>query len=196
MDRDEYTATEIAETLCESQGLNIGEQSQLYFRIKYIAKRGFLNVARTIDKRGTLAFGPLEVYRAAMLNELMGLAIDVRVLTEVLEAVAKSFHFPGLPVPPSLEGDGARVSRGGLRDAIHGIAQGEEWYLKIWRVNPSHLGGEGVRAEIVYTDVPVWQLEGVADDNELAGRKPSRAHVTVDLTAVFKPLIDLIGEPA
>lgn len=192
MDRTEYTATEIAETLCASQGLELGDQSQLYFRIKYIAKREMLSAARTIDKRGTFAFAPLEVYRAAMLNELVGLAIDVRVLKVVLEAATSTFPIPGAPVAPSLMATGARTSHGGLRDAIRGIAAGEDWFLKIWRVNPSNVAGETVRAAIVCGDLPVKDIEGFDKDS---GGSPSRAHVSVDLTAIFAPLIGLVGVP-
>lgn len=192
MNRTEYTATEIAETLCTSQGLELGDQSQLYFRVKYIAKREMLTAARTIDKRGTLAFAPLEVYRAAMLNELVGLAIDVRVLTVALEAATSKFPIPGIPAAPSLLANEQRESNGGLRDAIRGAAQGEGWFLKIWRVNPSNLAGEAVRATIVWGDHPIKDLEGFDKDS---GGSPSRAHVSVDLTAIFAPLIKLVGVP-
>lgn len=191
--KSEYTATEIANVLCEAENLELANHAQIHNRLKYIAKRGILTVSRELDKRGTLAFAPLEIYRAAVLCELIGLAIDTRTLAVVLESAAR--HFPLVAEAPSLRKDGYNLSRGGLRDAVNGAAQGEAWFLKIWRVNPSREEGEGVRAEFVYQDVPICKLEGDAELAAIRGRKPSRTFVSVDLSALFTPIIKLVGVP-
>lgn len=192
--KTEYTATEIANLLCEAEDLDLANHTQLHNRLKYIAKRKILEASRELDKRGTLAFAPLEVYRAAVLCELIGLAIDARTLSVVVDAAGA--QHPLTHNAPSMKGSGFSHSRGGLWNAVRGTAQGEDWFLKVWRVNPSHSEGEDVRAQFVYGDAPICDLEGDKEVAALQGRKPSRSHVSVNLKPLFAPIIELIGVPA
>lgn len=186
---EEFTATEIAEKICAAQELTLGDNTVLHNRLKYIAKRGVLKNGRTVDGRGTLAFAKLELFRAAVFVELIGLAMDVRALEAVTDNAAKKFNV----LAPSQDVPGGSVSRGGLLDAINGVAAGEQWFLKLWRVNPGLLDPEHIAAAFVPETVSDSDLWGNAKVDATHKRKPSRAHVTVDLTALFDPIIKLVG---
>ncbi len=188
-DSAEFTATEIAEKICAAQELTLGDNTALHNRLKYIAKRGVLKNGRSIDGRGTLAFGKLELFRAAVFVELIGLAMDVRALEAVTDSAAKKFNV----LAPSQDVPGGSVSRGGLLDAINGVAAGEQWFLKLWRVNPGFLDAEYIAAAFVPETVADSDLWGNAKVDEIQKRKPSRMYVTVDLTALFEPIIKLVG---
>lgn len=188
-DTADYTATEIAEKICSAQELTLGDNTALHNRLKYIAKRGILKPARTVDGRGTLAFAKLELFRAAVFVELIGLAMDVRALEAVTNNAAKKFNV----LAPSQKVPGGSLSRGGLVDAINGVAAGEQWFLKLWRVNPGLMDPEHIAAAFVPTEVEDAQLWANTGLDSKLGRKPSRVHVTVDLTALFRPLIELVG---
>lgn len=131
------------------------------------------------------AFGKREVFRAAVFVELIGLAMDVRALEAVTNAAASRFDHQS----DTQRVEGGSISHGGLVDAINGIAAGEKWFLKIWRVNPGLLDPEHIAAAFV-KDGSAWEN---TQDNSIQKRQPSRAHVTVDLTSLFAPIIKLIG---
>lgn len=188
-DTEEYTATEIAEKICAAQELTLGDNTALHNRLKYIAKRGVLKNGRAVDGRGTLAFAKLEVFRAAVFVELIGLAMDFRALEAVTNNAATKFAV----LAASQKVPGGSLSRGGLVDAINGVAAGEQWFLKLWRVNPGLMDPEHIAAAFVPEEVTDAQLWDNADLDKRLGRKPSRAHVTVDLTALFLPIIELVG---
>lgn len=186
---EEYTATEIAEKICDAQKLTLGDNTALHNRLKYIAKRGVLKNGRAIDGRGTLAFGKLELFRAAIFVELIGLAMDVRALDAVTANAATRFDASA----PSQRVPGGRQSRGGLIDAIRGVAAGEQWFLKLWRVNPGILEPEHIKAAFVRDKEDGKEPWDSAKVDLVHQRQPSRAHVTVDLTALFGPIIGLVG---
>lgn len=187
---EEYTATEIAEKICATQELTLGDNTALHNRLKYIAKRGVLQNGRAVDGRGTLAFAKLELFRAAVFLELIGLAMDVRALEAVTNAATEKPQNHGTT---SQKVSGGYLSRGGLADAINGVAAGEQWFLKLWRVNPGHTDPEHIKAAFVPDTVVDKQLWGSNKVDSALGRQPSRAHVTVDLTALFLPIIELVG---
>lgn len=186
---EEFTATEIAEVICKAQELTLGDNAALHNRLKYIAKRGILKPARTVDGRGTLAFAKLEVFRAAVFVELIGLAMDARALEAVTANAAKRFDVSG----PSQKVSGGAVSRGGLVDAISGVEAGEQWFLKMWRVNPGLVDPEHIKAAFVHESTPDEKLWATPSLDKKMKRQPSRVHVTVDLTALFRPIIKLVG---
>lgn len=189
----EFTATEIAELLAAADNLRLADHTNIHNRVKYLAKREILKPSRRIDARGTLAFTGPEVFRAAVLVDLVGLAMDVRALEAVNDAATKHFIVPG-GFAPSQRYDGGYVSHGGLADAVQGVAQGESWFLKVWRVNPGYpeFGyPEEIRAAFVYGEgLPMWNEQA----QQAQGRKPTRVHVTVDLVECWSRLIPLVGE--
>lgn len=198
----EFTATEIAEALCKADGLQLAAHSTIYNRVKYLAKREILVPTRRLDARGTLAFGPLEVYRAAVFCELVGLAMDVRALDAV--KAAATAHFEGNAAAPSQMIKGGRYSRGALQDAVKGVAAGEEWSLKLWRVNPglrivSDQHGTGVELSPEKIDAAyVWAGAGPLWSPRIDAifqRKPTRALLSVDLQECFRDLIPIAGLP-
>jgi hypothetical protein len=197
MKQPEFTATEIAEVLAKANDLVLADHSAMHHRIKYLAKKELLVPTRRLDARGTLAFGPLEPFRAAVFVELLGMAMDARAFEPVNAATMQ--HFEGDELAPSQKVGSGYRSGGALKDAVKGVAAGEPWFLKLWRMNPGLQLNEGewepapesIRAAFVYGDKPLW-----SDKVDAAFmRKPTRTVLSIDLQACFAPLIDLIGVP-
>ena len=118
-----YTASQMFEAYCKASGLDPQHHPSILNRFRYMAKRGMLGDGTVIDERGTYAFPAIEVYRAVIYTELAALAMDLRAFEPIVEA-AERRHPDGLNVPNSMKREGAWASRGGLLDAIHGVADG------------------------------------------------------------------------
>src|SRR5690349_13060955 len=116
-----YTASAIFDIYCEANALKPAEFSELLTRARYLAKNGLLLDGVKVDDRGTYAFPPIEVYRAAIYLELSPLGMDIRAFRPFTDAAARRFSLE-LEPPASMKIDGATQSRGGLWDSIHGVA--------------------------------------------------------------------------
>jgi hypothetical protein len=190
---EKYTATEIADIICKAQGLTLGYHTELHNRLKYVAKRGMLRDGKAVDGRGTLAFPKLEIFRAAVFVELIGLAMDVRALTAVNDAADRLNAYWG---PIATSGCDASYSQGGLKDAVRSSEfdlGGDYWFLKIWRVNPGRIDPEYIKAAFVPGKIKDEELWGNSKADEILGRKPTRAHVSVDLSILFRPIVKLVN---
>lgn len=188
-----YTASQMHDVYCKASGLEAQQHPSLLNRFRYMAKRGLLADGGNIDERGTYAFPKIEVYRAAIYTELAGIAMDMRAFASITEAAARR-HPNGLRVSPSMKRRGGYYSRGGLLDAIHGVAQGENWSLIIEAKLPGLNAQGGMTADFIWDDG-----ESSPDTSEevdtILGRKRSRTRVTVDLYSLFRPLIEIVGLP-
>lgn len=198
---EKYTATEIADIICQAQGLSLGYHTELHNRLKYIAKRGMLRDGKAVDGRGTLAFPKLEIFRAAVFVELIGLAMDVRALSAVNDAASRMRAYKDVFSQSSAfrNDDGRQTgetySQGGLKDAIFSAYLGgkrHKWLLKIWRVNPGKLDPECIKAEFVPDIVTESELWANTQADEILGRQPTRAHVSVDLFELFNPITKIV----
>lgn len=188
-----YTASQMHEAYCKACGRDPQQHPSLLNRFRYMAKRGLLADGTIIDERGTYAFAKIEVYRAAIYTELAGVAMDMRAFTPITEAAARR-HPDGQSVSPSMKRGGALYSRGGLLDAIHGVAQGENWSLLIEAKLPGLNTEGGMTAEFIWADAESLPDTSDAVDSIL-GRQHVRTRVTVDLAALFRPLIEIVGLP-
>ena len=188
-----YTASQMHEAYCFASGLKPKEQGATLNRFRYMAKRGLLGEGAVIDDRGTLAFPKVEVFRAAIFTELAAIAMDLRAFEPVVEA-AERRHINGLSVPPSMAQSGGWASRGGLLDAIHGVAVGECWQLQIELRRPGMETAGGLKAEFAWEDPAKPQLEKGEVDTIL-NRRQTCTRVFVDLQELFVPILEKVGMP-
>lgn len=160
----------------------------MHNRVRYLAKKEILNGGEKVDARGTLEFPRIEVYRAAIFCELMPLKMDVIKLASNISSAETEMNVGQYPAP-SQKFKGNSRSRGGLRNAIHGVSIGENWVLTISM--PRHLDYNDIGVEFSWADKPE------SKNNELKEYYRSvqgRTLVVVDLTYLFKDLIPLVGE--
>ena len=190
---ERYTASDMHDAYCRASGLEPKEHPSILNRFRYMAKRGLLGRGEIIDRRETLAFPKIEVFRGAIYTELAGIAMDLRAFEPIVRA-AERRHPHGPDVAPSLKRDSGWFSRGGLLDAIHGVAQGECWVLKIELRRPSIASEGGITADFVCEDVQVPTEPHVRVD-EVLNRKPVRTRASIDLRELFGPLIEIVGLP-
>lgn len=185
------TVTEIADLICQAQGLRLKDHLSLHNRIRYLAKKGFLQDGVRIDDRGTLAFPLLEVYRAAIFADALALCLDGSALKAIQEAAPR---FGDTQPSPSMRIGGGVHSRGGLKDAIRGVDAGEPWNLSLRVQQPGHSTAERLIAEFVYGgDTTAAEIDARA--NRIFGRKPSRAFAAFVLADIFASIIPLVGVP-
>lgn len=188
-----YTASRMHEAYCQASGLDPKDHDSILNRFRYMAKRGLLGEGTVVDERKTLAFPKIEVFRAAIYTELAGMAMDLRAFEPIVEA-AERRHPAGQEVPPSMKTSGGWTSRGGLLDAINGIAQGEHWVLQIELKRPGVSTSGGVFADFVCEDLEPSKERSSTTD-EILGRAAVRTRASVDLTDLFGPLIEIVGLP-
>ena len=181
------------EAYCKASGLDPQHHPSILNRFRYMAKRGMLGDGTVIDERGTYAFPATEVYRTVIYTELAALAMDLRAFEPIVEA-AERRHPGGLNVPNSMKREGAWASRGGLLDAIHGVADGEHWTLKIELTRTGHDFDGGLVAAFDCDDVE-RNSDASGAINATLGRKPVRTRLTIDLNLLFQPLIEIVGMP-
>lgn len=188
-----YTASQMHEAYCLASGLKPKAQGAILNRFRYMAKRGMLGEGKVIDHRGTLAFPKVEVFRGAIYTELASIAMDLRAFEPIVEAAGRR-HPDGLSIPPSMKRDGGWGSRGGLLDAIHGVALGEHWTLRIELQRPGSDTPGGMKAEFFWEDPSRTQSTSSTVD-EVLGRQPPCTRVFIDLHELFSPLVDKVGLP-
>lgn len=187
-----YSAADIADIVRVADDLSPDEHDTVLNRMRYLGSRTYkdaqgveqplLRNGEKIDARGKRAYPALEVYRAAVFNDLMGIAIDVRGLEAVMEAAAKSHtHRFGI----------AGTSRGALLDAIEGVARGENWQLTLERLPAGQIGPAKIVARIAPEDAP----DLAAVSGAITGARPRRTFARINLTALFAPIIAQIGVP-
>lgn len=188
-----YTASQMFDVVCKANDLVPDQHQSILTKLRYMAKRRILLNGTVLDERGTYAFPVIELFRAAINLELAGLAMDVRALEPVVAAAGRR-HPDGLDVPESMKRDGAWTSRGGLWDAIHGVAQGEQWTLRVELKRPGRDREGGIAAAFVCDDIEHEKADsGLVD--EILGQGPAWTRLTVDLTELFLPLIEIVGVP-
>lgn len=181
-------ATEIADILCHSDGLELENQTATHNRVRYLAKKGILNGGVKVDARGTLEFPRIEAYRAAIFCELMPLKMDVIKLARNISSAETELSIGQYPAPSQKLGEGS-YSLGGLRNAIRGVSEGENWVLTISM--PSHLGCNEISVEFSWSDKP---SSGNEELEELYRSTRGRTRVLVDLTYLFRGIIPLVGD--
>jgi len=188
-----YTATEIAGVICQSERLTLQDHTDIHNRVRYIAKQGHLSDGERIDARGTLAFAPLEVYRAAIYCEFMALGLDIRSLRHVVSAATRR-HDHSNTKPPSQKVEGGWLSFGGLRDSIIGVRAGEKWLLILQLQMPGHADGGGLVADFVWEEAQDLALEERV--RAITGRAATRVWATLDLTRLYNGILPQVELPA
>ena len=188
-----YTASQMFEAYCKASGLDPQHHSSIQNRFRYMAKRGMLGKGTVIDERGTYAFPGIEVYRGAIYTELAALAMDLRAFEPIVEA-AERRHPDGINVPGSMKREGGWASRGGLLDAIHGVAQGEHWTLLVELQLPRGDGEGGLVAKFVCDELLTPSV-GQSGVNAILDRRPVRTRASIDLFELFSPIIEIVGLP-
>ncbi len=189
--KDRFTATEIAEVLCRADDLVLEDHATTHNRLRYLAKRDMLPGGVSVDARGTKAFPTIAVYRAAIYAELMALAMDTR----ALEAVVTAAELKGSrPFAPSQAVEGGFVDRGGLLNAIRGVAAGEDWTLTIAQKMPGMGNSALLEARFEWDGAAQSKAENARID-AILGSKPGRTRVTVELAPLFLNVIAQVGMP-
>jgi len=187
MEDERYTATQIAELLCDALEVTHDAQNNLHFRVKYLAKKAHLRGGRKTDARGTLDFPKSEVFRAVLFNEFLGLSMDIAAAAKALDQ-AEDFHPMGQhPQSARAPGGSGWNYRGGLASAVRGVAAGELWHLVLTLQRSGHSSNAGLRAQ--YT----WSDENVEEADRVLGRKAAATTVTVNLRLLFEDLIERVG---
>jgi hypothetical protein len=190
----EFTSTEIAHCLCAADALDEGSHPEITRRVKHLSERKVLQPLRAIDARGTFVFARLEVFRAALACEIMGLGFFAPAIDTAFKAA--SFDHPaGGPVAPSRLTEAGVLSRGGLRNAIAGIAAGEDWNLHIWRQPPGLLTPEALRAAYAWAEVSADDVTALSRASVAEGVRPVRSRAVIALRPIFEPLLSIVGNP-
>jgi len=199
-----FSATEIAEIIGEVDNLGPEDQETTHNRIRYLTKRTYRNEAgaelpllqdgEQIDARGKRAYPLREVYRTAIFNDLMSLAIDVRALQAVVDAASRETPLSHLATnerPASLRVDGGWKSHGGLVDAVRGVSQGEQWTLVLAYKHGGHSRDGRIAAWFV-PDSKSW-AEAQAETDSIYGARRIRTVLQIDLAELFGPIIEQVG---
>lgn len=178
MKEKRFTATNIAEILGDALEVQDADRENLHHRIRYLAKKHYLNGGRKIDNRGTLDFPVSEVFRAAILCEFLAFSMDVKIASTALRD-AEELCLPPGSYPNSARTDGGWLFSGGLGTVVEGVSAGEDWLLvvELRRSGPSGaagLVGRYARASIQLPDVDV-----------IFGRAATATVLTVNLTKLF-----------
>jgi hypothetical protein len=190
---DTITATRMTEILCLASGQGVTDQLKTQERVRYLSKRGdFLRGGEEADKRGTMVYPTLEVYRAALILELLSFGMDVRAINAVNDADAAS------PEP----GDPKRSSNGRLLAAVRGVASGEKgWVFELSKLNPGYATPESLKGRFYFAP-------GVTDEDrdaenvfaqvvqDVVGALPPTSRMTIDLFGLFTRIIPLVGVPS
>lgn len=156
-----YTASEIAEITSDAASLRGEGRKDQAHRTRYCAKRGLLKDGSVIDKRGTLVFPVLEVFRAAALVELQRCGIESASVATALNRV------------PDL-----------LPSAVEGVAAGKQQTLVLRLMRPGSVVGSGALEAAVVSGAadqsPIYS----------SGKKAlSVAAVVVNLNALIEPIL-------
>lgn len=192
--KNEFTSTEIARCLCAADALEEGSHPEIIRRVKHLSERKVLQPLRSVDARGTFVFSRLEVFRAALACEIMGLGLFAPAIEAALSAASVD-HPIGGKVAPSRKAAAGVVSRGGLRNAIAGVSMGEDWNLHIWRQPPGKFTPEELRAVFAWAEVPESEIVALSKAAEAGGVRPVRSRAIIQLRPIFERLLVLVGDP-
>lgn len=125
-----YTVSQIAEIICRADGLTADDYGRAYSQMRQALRRDMLPSGEVVDARGTLAFPPIEIYRARLINALMDYTITLPTIAELLSRSLAE-------VRPPL---GASGNWAGFASVIDQVAAGERWSLvvSLWRPGYAH----------------------------------------------------------
>ena len=183
-----YTVTEIAEAICEADGLSLAEHTRAHSQVRNAVRQGLLQHGEQIDRRGTLAFPQIEIYRARIINALADLSVDMVAIKDVLaEAIRNSTPaFDAKDWPARTNVNGAWHWRG-FADVIAGVAAGERWKLLLSLYGPGHLSGTRLQGEFIWDGAPPIESDR-SETDEILVRGAPQVIVTVDLNVLFAGL--------
>ncbi|ODT17492.1 MAG: hypothetical protein ABS35_25690 [Kaistia sp. SCN 65-12] len=143
-----------------------------------------------VDRRGTVDYPAIEVYRAALLDALANMGLDHVALGVVMDAGAERQFQANFA--PSQIADGVAKPLGSFEDAVRGIAAGENWRLIVATFPPMAVEidgfhcGKGLHARFE------WSGDAIAMPIErFDGAKP-RALLTVNLASLWRPLVEIL----
>lgn len=135
-----YTVTEIADLLA-GHDASPEDRDLLHRQIRILYKKRFLDPVGVKDARGTVEFDTLALYRVRVLSALIsaGFDSDSGIFREAVRAMMAQ-PLDTAFVAPSTKFDGYVERLGGLKDAVRGVAFGEQWRLTFSHQVP-HLHG-------------------------------------------------------
>lgn len=125
-----YTLAEIAARFAELDYRPKDDEKRLLRRLQNLNAKGMLRAAGVRDQRNTVELDVIEVYRARIFDIIYRTGADVADIYEQIDSAMSRMSLLSLEAP-SQKVDGGSVSRGPLRDAIKGVAQGERWFLSL-----------------------------------------------------------------
>ncbi len=189
------TASEIAAIIAAPDTLQGLDHADTHRRVRHWAAKGLLEGGKAVDRRGTQVFPALETYRARIFDALGDFGIAAETLRQV--SIAAIRH-PSRMSAPSY-GSAGNLSRGALHDAIRGVAAGEQWNLVIATLPPlaAHMRGmvDGYREGKLLHIAFEWAGDPIDHTGFLDKSKPYGV-LKLDLTHLFKPIVERIGVPA
>lgn len=181
-----YTLAEIAARFAELDHLPKDQEKRLLRRLQNLNAKGMLRASGVRDQRNTVEFDLLEVYRARIFDVVYRTGSDVASIYDELDSAMSRMSLLPLEAP-SQQIDGGAVSKGPLRDAIKGVAQGERWFLSL-TVRTRNPIFEGLSAHIHHEGDRVAK-------NDLEERSPSMGnllfHASIPLHIAFEGLPEL-----
>ncbi len=203
-----YTATEIAEVICRAEGITLEKSTSIHNRMRYLSKykynssdpnttnadtRSLLQNGIVTDKRGTVAYPALEVFRAALFYELMAFSMDVRALGAIMTAASEKATL-GVKPAPSQMGDGQLLAKGGLIDSVRGVNSGEGWFLSLYVHHSKTLKSPTLSGRFLWNGDGSSQID---DDKieEAFEATPVRTRLTIDLLKLFPKILEQVGVP-
>lgn len=188
-----FTAAEIADLIAEADGCALEDHPAILNRTRHLARRGILRDGQPVpgDLRNTQNFPVLEAYRARLFDALAPYGFEHATLAQI-SAAGDRHPAAGDPVAPSMKVGEALHSQGGFRDALRGVAAGESWTLEVESYARKPLEQSGFKTSDDLRISFLWR--GGFPVHKSATRPQVR--LSLDLEAVFGPLIETIGLPS
>ena len=183
MEERRLTATNIAEILGNALEVQEADRENLHHRVRYLAKKHYLNGGRKIDHRGTLDFPVSEVFRAAILCEFLAFSMDVKVASAALEEAEKLQLLPG-SYPASARTDSGWSFSGGLETVVRSVEAGEDWLLVVELRRSGRSGAAGLVGRYARAN------DHRPDVDDIFGRAATATFFTVRLTKLFAEILE------
>lgn len=187
----QFTIPEIAEALCNADGLILSDHKRAYSQVRHMVRLNLLPSPTVIDKRGTLSFPAVAVYRARLFKEIIDISADLtRVAGPVIHAENESAPVGAWPERTNTA-SGARNWRG-LEDIALGVTAAtpaEDWRLQIGIYAATHTEEPRIVARYVWTNAPADGLSE-ADIETVESTFPAkiRWHFDIHLNELFANL--------
>jgi len=185
-----YTVTEIADELCRADGVNLSDNPTAHSQVRNAVRRHLLQGGKLVDKRGTLAFPELEIYRARVFNTLSDWSMDLsRIEGSIVPALDRA---PEHKFPDRCSTEGTTHWQG-FRDVVAGVLAGEEWSLVVTLQRPGALpGGQRLTAQMKWAGDVEGDNEALDADfqqflNDAFGEKI--AVLAISLNELFKGIL-------